>query len=175
MVYQLLALTVALSLLQDQKNTVHQQLKVQQLKLSLYTMLMRVSASDPAQNPYWKRDVRRAYPHLSVITQSELSSLLIEHSASQKYVCFFRLSVASIIISYSSSSPANEDASEVPATSERSIDLTEAITSITTAQKVYSESKLPPTIPTPYKRWTPELAPDAPHDQHAYFPMSLYK
>ncbi len=37
-------------------------------------------ASDPAQNPYWKRDVRRAYPKLSVVTQLELSSLLIEHS-----------------------------------------------------------------------------------------------
>ena len=37
-------------------------------------------ASDPAQNPYWKRDVRRAYPQLSVVTQSELSTLLIQHS-----------------------------------------------------------------------------------------------
>ncbi|EEB98606.1 hypothetical protein MPER_01857, partial [Moniliophthora perniciosa FA553] len=38
------------------------------------------SASDPAQNPYWKRDVRRAYPQLSVVTQVGLSQLLIEHS-----------------------------------------------------------------------------------------------
>jgi hypothetical protein len=44
------------------------------------------AASDPAQNPYWKRDVRRAYPQLSVVTQSELSSLLIEHSTAQSYV-----------------------------------------------------------------------------------------
>jgi hypothetical protein len=43
-------------------------------------------ASDPAQNPYWKRDVRRAYPQLSVITQRELSNLLIEHSGVQAYV-----------------------------------------------------------------------------------------
>lgn len=45
------------------------------------------AASDPAQNPYWKRDVRRAYPQLSVVTQSELSTLLIEHhEAQQAYV-----------------------------------------------------------------------------------------
>jgi hypothetical protein len=42
------------------------------------------AASDPAQNPYWKRDVRRVYPQLSVVTQSELSGLLIEHSGSKK-------------------------------------------------------------------------------------------
>ncbi|TFY70894.1 hypothetical protein EVG20_g2125 [Dentipellis fragilis] len=40
-------------------------------------------ASDPAQNPYWKRDVRRAYPQLSVVTQSQLSSLLIQHNTPQ--------------------------------------------------------------------------------------------
>lgn len=44
------------------------------------------TASDPAQNPYWKRDVRRAYPQLSVVTQSELSTLLIQHSAAPAYV-----------------------------------------------------------------------------------------
>jgi hypothetical protein len=61
------------------KGTIHQ--------LVFHCLLMDVSASDPAQNPYWKRDVRRAYPQLSVITQSELSSLLIEHSGTQTYVC----------------------------------------------------------------------------------------
>ena len=43
-------------------------------------------ASDPAQNPYWKRDVRRAYPQLSVVTQSELSTLLIQHASLPSYV-----------------------------------------------------------------------------------------
>ena len=41
-------------------------------------------ASDPAQNPYWKRDVRRAYPQLSVVTQSELSTLLLDHAQAQQ-------------------------------------------------------------------------------------------
>ena len=44
------------------------------------------TASDPAQNPYWKRDVRRAYPQLSVVTQSELSTLLIQHASLPSYV-----------------------------------------------------------------------------------------
>ncbi|KAG6810977.1 hypothetical protein H0H92_009560 [Tricholoma furcatifolium] len=114
-------------------------------------------ASDPAQNPYWKRDVRRAYPQLSVITQDELSSLLIEHSAAE-----------------SIASPADAK-SEVPVTTKPARDLTEAIASITTAQKVYSESRLPPALPVPHKRWIPERAPDAPHDPHSYFPMQLFK
>lgn len=50
------------------------------------TILTLELASDPAQNPYWKRDVRRAYPQLSVVTQSDLSTLLIQHSQPQSYV-----------------------------------------------------------------------------------------
>lgn len=46
---------------------------------------MAAEASDPAQNPYWKRDVRRAYPQLSVVTQGELSALMIEHSTANAY------------------------------------------------------------------------------------------
>ncbi|KAF8893369.1 NUZM, NADH-ubiquinone oxidoreductase 21.3 kDa subunit [Infundibulicybe gibba] len=114
-------------------------------------------ASDPAQNPYWKRDVRRAYPQLSVVTQSELSSLLIEHSTAQAI-------------------PApSEEKAGVPAAPKKVLDLSEAIATINSAQKVYSESKLPPSLPIPHKRWVPELAPDAPHDKHSYFPMLLYR
>jgi hypothetical protein len=47
---------------------------------------MTASASDPAQNPYWKRDVRRVFPQLSMVTQSELSQLLLEHSRVQAFV-----------------------------------------------------------------------------------------
>ena len=49
-------------------------------------ILWHLIASDPAQNPYWKRDVRRAYPQLSVITQDQLSQLLIEHFGASTYV-----------------------------------------------------------------------------------------
>ncbi|KAJ7218075.1 NUZM, NADH-ubiquinone oxidoreductase 21.3 kDa subunit [Mycena pura] len=114
-------------------------------------------ASDPAQNPYWKRDVRRAYPQLSVVTQSELSALLIEHSTAQ--------SVAA---------PA-EDRKGVPAEARKPVDLSVAISSITQSHKVYTPANLPPTLPIARKPWVPQLAPDAPHDPHGYFPMLLYK
>lgn len=37
-----------------------------------------VLASDPAENPYWKRDVRRNYPRLSVVNQAQLSKFLLQ-------------------------------------------------------------------------------------------------
>ncbi|KAF8798735.1 NUZM, NADH-ubiquinone oxidoreductase 21.3 kDa subunit [Phlegmacium glaucopus] len=113
-------------------------------------------ASDPAQNPYWKRDIRRAYPQLSVVTQSELSSLLIEHAGTQAI------------------SPPSKDTT-LPAANNKVLDLSEAIAAITTTAQVYSESRLPPVLPTPYKRWVPEVAPAAPHAEHSYFPMTLYR
>jgi hypothetical protein len=52
----------------------------------LITSTSAPTASDPAENPYWKRDVRRAYPQLSVVTQSELSTLLVQHSRTPESV-----------------------------------------------------------------------------------------
>ncbi|KIM40156.1 hypothetical protein M413DRAFT_446313 [Hebeloma cylindrosporum] len=114
-------------------------------------------ASDPAQNPYWKRDVRRAYPQLSVITQPELSNLLIEHSGVQAV-----------------STPSEEKAG-VPTTKDKGLDLSEAIATITSQTQVYTESKLPPALPIPHNRWVPRQSPNAPHDEHSYFPMVLYQ
>ncbi|THV05066.1 NUZM, NADH-ubiquinone oxidoreductase 21.3 kDa subunit [Dendrothele bispora CBS 962.96] len=118
-------------------------------------------ASDPAQNPYWKRDVRRAYPQLSVVTQSGLSQLLIEHSQGTPIAA-----------------PAAEgqaEGSTAVSTAPKSLDLTAAISEITSSTKVYTESKLPPKIPIAFANWVPERSPDAPHDPHSYFPMRLYK
>jgi hypothetical protein len=39
----------------------------------------------------------------------------------------------------------------------------------------FSASKLPPMLPSAYKRWVPERTEDAPHDPNAYFPMLLVK
>jgi hypothetical protein len=39
----------------------------------------------------------------------------------------------------------------------------------------FSAERLPPAMPTAYKRWVPERAEDAPHDPDAYFPMLLVK
>ncbi|PIL36232.1 hypothetical protein GSI_01894 [Ganoderma sinense ZZ0214-1] len=120
-------------------------------------------ASDPAQNPYWKRDVRRAYPQLSVVTQSELSTLLLDHAQAQQ-----------VIVAPGEGQKA--EASSVPAEHPQGgVDLTQAIATIASARKAYSESKLPPTPPIAFKQWRPERAEDAPHDPHAYFPMILVK
>ncbi|EHK25634.1 uncharacterized protein TRIVIDRAFT_33294 [Trichoderma virens Gv29-8] len=43
-------------------------------------------AGDIADNAYWKRDVRRAYPQLSVVTQGDAVSLLTVGSAAQPKV-----------------------------------------------------------------------------------------
>ncbi|KDR75920.1 hypothetical protein GALMADRAFT_97951 [Galerina marginata CBS 339.88] len=127
-------------------------------------------ASDPASNPYWKRDVRRVYPQLSVVTQSELSALLIEHS-----VCPDAEVRETTNIFTSVAAPSEAGEASVPATKPKLLDLSEAIAAITSTAKVYSESKLPPALPVPHKRWVPQLAPPAPHDPNAYFPMLLYR
>ena len=38
-------------------------------------------AADIAENPYWKRDVRRRYPQLSTVTQADAAALLTVGSA----------------------------------------------------------------------------------------------
>ncbi|EJF65268.1 21 kDa subunit of NADH dehydrogenase [Dichomitus squalens] len=119
-------------------------------------------ASDPAQNPYWKRDVRRAYPQLSVVTQAELSTLLLEHAQAQQFIA-------------APGESQKSETSSVPAEQKGGVDLTEAIATIASARKAYSESKLPPTLPIPFKKWQPQRVEDAPHDPHAYFPMLLVK
>ena len=59
--------------------------------------------------------------------------------------------------------------------SKEPMDLTSAIATITTAGKVFSQSKLPPSMAVSYKRWRPERADDAPHAPDSYFPMILVK
>lgn len=48
--------------------------------------MLAPKASDPADNPYWKRDVRRAYPRLSVVTQEELATFLLQSPEQPAYV-----------------------------------------------------------------------------------------
>ncbi|KAG8936789.1 hypothetical protein FRC03_007599 [Tulasnella sp. 419] len=108
-------------------------------------------ASDPAQNPYHKRDVRRAYPQLSVVSQSEMAQLLL-------------------------ASPDVTPSSETSVTTTGAPqDLTSAIATVSSAKKVFSTTSLPPKPPIPFHKWTAEQAPDAPHDPKSYFPMRLFK
>ncbi|KAF2155563.1 21 kDa subunit of NADH dehydrogenase [Myriangium duriaei CBS 260.36] len=47
----------------------------------LYDDPVTVPAADLAENPYWKRDVRRSYPKLSVVRQPDVVALLTVGSA----------------------------------------------------------------------------------------------
>jgi len=46
-----------------------------------YDEAVTTPAADIADNPYWRRDVRRAYPKLSTVTQGEVVGLLTLGSA----------------------------------------------------------------------------------------------
>ncbi|TDL26120.1 NADH dehydrogenase [Rickenella mellea] len=118
-------------------------------------------ASDPAQNPYWKRDVRRAYPRLSVVTQDQLSTFLLQKP------------VQASVSAPGESKDNSTEASSVPVAQQTAKDLPSAIAAAAKEGKLFSESKLPPQPPSSFKRWTPQNSPDAPHDPNAYFPMSL--
>jgi hypothetical protein len=80
-------------------------------------------------------------------------------------------------MSLSIPAPSEGDKSSPPveAIKRESVGLVTAIEEVTSANNVFSTAKLPPRLPSSFRRWTPELAPDAPHDPNAYFPMVLYK
>lgn len=44
---------------------------------------MTLPAADLAENPYWKRDMRRRYPRLSVVNQADVVGLLSVGSEAQ--------------------------------------------------------------------------------------------
>jgi len=117
-------------------------------------------ASDPAQNPYWKRDVRRQYAQLSVVTQNELAGFLLQEPPPAP-----------------SETPKVEDKASVPAevaTAPPTPALHEAIATLHSKGKGPSFAT-PPTPPSSFPRWKPQTSPNAPHDPHAYWPMILVK
>jgi hypothetical protein len=143
---------------------------------------MCIAASDPAQNPYWKRDVRRAFPKLSVVTQTELSAFLLQTPEKPAYVFLPNLSDphtrphAEPFWFSQIPGPGSKaaDTSITPASElPEAVSLTQAISTVASRGKIFSESSLPPKLPTPYPRWTPTYSEDAPHDPDSYFPMKL--
>jgi len=50
---------------------------------NIYDDPVTVPAGDIADNPYWRRDVRRAYPKLSTVTQGDAVGLLTVGSAAE--------------------------------------------------------------------------------------------
>lgn len=134
------------------------------------------AASDIAQNPYWKRDVRRVYPRLSVVTQEGMAELLQIKGSEGKACVRYHICVSpSLMVFHSVAAPAEtkdgEPVATVPAVTE-AVELTSVIAASATP---FSAGKLPPTLKTPYKRWIPQDAEDAPHDPNAYWPMVMVK
>ncbi|KAG9009406.1 hypothetical protein FRB94_012063 [Tulasnella sp. JGI-2019a] len=105
-------------------------------------------ASDPAQNPYWKRDVRRAYPRLSVVDQSELAQLLL-------------------------ASPDVQSSSKEVTAFSGTPELTQVISAVASSKPAFSGANLPPRPPS-IGKWNPKLEAKAPHDPQAYWPMEQY-
>ena len=54
-------------------------------------------------------------------------------------------------------------------------ELTDAIATIYTEKPMYTEGSFPPSLPSAFKKWKPQAAPNAPHDPNSYFPMTLVK
>ncbi|WVO16953.1 hypothetical protein L204_104639 [Cryptococcus depauperatus] len=135
-------------------------------------------ASDPALNPYWKRDVRRSYPQTSVITQPHLSALLLSTP-----------SLASIPSPSTTVETRNEPHALAPnAPSDASQDvvpigkvarLSEILTKIPEGKAFIGgglltgegEAKLPPVPPRPNAKWVPKDGSKVPHGKWDYFPM----
>ncbi|TYJ56488.1 hypothetical protein B9479_002735 [Cryptococcus floricola] len=140
------------------------------------------SASDPAFNPYWKRDSRRSYPQTSVITQTHLSSLLLSSptlsSLPSPETAVETKQESSAIAPGSEPSDAQQvvPASEVP-------DLSTVLDKIpagkaflggglTTGQGSGSLPPLPPASNLHSGvKWTPKAGAEVPHGKYDYFPM----
>ncbi|WWD17769.1 hypothetical protein CI109_102210 [Kwoniella shandongensis] len=136
-------------------------------------------ASDVAFNPYHKRDVRRAYPQTSVVTQSELSSLLLSSPTlaslpSPETATEIR-SDSSAISPSSDSSSASQSivTSSVPSLSSVLEKLPAGKAFVGAGIKTASGGDgLPPAPPSPVTgKWVPKQGAEVPHDKDAYFPM----
>ena len=66
----------------------------------------------------------------------------------------------------SATTAASSSAIQTPA------DLSATIASLPLA---YTADKLPPTLPTSFKRWVPQTGDEIPRDKNAYFPMTLIR
>ena len=115
---------------------------------------------------------------LWLLSQSCLSCLssIQEPKCTFDHKCLFAL-IESHVPSVPASLEGKEGEKSAPpmeATQHVPVDLVTAIAQLT-SHEAYSTATLPPRLPSPFKRWTPKLAPDVPHDPNAYFPMILYK
>ncbi|OXH01170.1 hypothetical protein J010_06375 [Cryptococcus neoformans] len=136
-------------------------------------------ASDPAFNPYWKRDARRSYPQTSVITQSHLSTLLLSSPA----LASLPSPETAVETKWESSgiapaSPPSDaqqvvPASKVPALADVLQKLPEGKAYLGGGLTTGQGEGLPP-VPPPAqrnKKWVPKAGEPVPHGKYDYFPM----
>ncbi|EJU04404.1 NADH dehydrogenase [Dacryopinax primogenitus] len=124
-------------------------------------------ASDPAQNPYHKRDFRRAYPQVSTVSQPLLTSLLLQSPT---------LAALHAPEAAASSLSADPTLSQLPVPlPDKLPDLTEALQELSEKTKLFDGKNLPP-VPPRVRKWTGMVpGEEVPRDKHAYFPMELFK
>ncbi|WVO24486.1 uncharacterized protein IAS62_005854 [Cryptococcus decagattii] len=136
-------------------------------------------ASDPAFNPYWKRDTRRSYPQTSVITQSDLSALLLSSPAlaslpSPETAVETKLE-SSAIAPASPPSDAQQvvPAGKVPVLADVLQKLPQGKAYLGGGLTTGQGQGLPP-VPPPAlisSKWVPKAGEPVPHGEYAYFPM----
>ncbi|CED82010.1 NADH dehydrogenase [ubiquinone] (complex I), 21kDa subunit, fungi [Phaffia rhodozyma] len=122
------------------------------------------AASDPAFNPYWKRDTRRNYPATSVITQSYLTNLLLASPEGK----------AAIPGPDSAQKTAVTDKVEPEQTVVHTLPAVVSQIFEVSKKKTYDESNLPPVMPV-LKRHAFQRAADPPQNEFDYLPMHLHK
>lgn len=136
-------------------------------------------ASDIAQNPYYLRDFRRMYPSTAILTQPELTTLLIEQGGFTSYVftplsSTFPISVSAI----SSSTDSLFDRLPAPASGPTGSTALTTGESAPTLSSLYltptTDAALPafkaPRPPGMKFSWAVAKE-EIPHDKDAYFPM----
>ncbi|KLT40837.1 21 kDa subunit of NADH dehydrogenase [Cutaneotrichosporon oleaginosum] len=127
------------------------------------------AASDVAFNQYYNRDVRRAYPKTSVVTQAELSALLI---------------AAPALKAVSEGAEGVDTASTAVVTAENAPALTAVIEQLPTGRsfvgggiETAAREGLPPTPPGSRaggSKWVPKRGLEIPVNPHTYFPIEGY-
>ncbi|WVQ85238.1 hypothetical protein IAT38_007403 [Cryptococcus sp. DSM 104549] len=139
-------------------------------------------ASDPAFNPYWKRDSRRSYPQTSVITQPQLTSLLLSSPSLASLPS--PESTTTTLPSSSDIAPTSplSDAQPTVLANEASVpSLTSVLDKMPAGTAFYGGglktgeaggAKLPPSPPSKLGgKWVPKDGAGVPTAEFAYFPM----
>ncbi|ADV25508.1 Hypothetical protein CGB_M2080W [Cryptococcus gattii WM276] len=136
-------------------------------------------ASDPAFNPYWKRDTRRSYPQTSVITQSDLSALLLSSPALSSLpspeTAVETKPESSGIAPASPPSDAQQvvPAGKVPVLADVLQKLPQGKAYLGGGLTTGQGQGLPPVAPPALisSKWVPKAGEPVPHGEYAYFPM----